>query len=171
MAVQTASYTNLLTFEDFAFATPYYETGGNPPEIIDDKGNKYDWAETYPDDNDANIVSYWRSKTLDFTEQFPQYAHMWKTVDKVVLQYVDKSANIATTIYLSNDGGVSWTTSTRLIGNGDGKPKTADFFFRNQENCTGQDFVIKIESTSADKKFIWTGFIIEFYPRGYYFEI
>lgn len=107
------------------------------------------------------------TKTLDFTDQYPEYNNLWKTVYKVRLYYVDKDADTDVSVHLSNDGGQTWIWKTRTIGTGDGKAKTADFDFIE----TGQYFTVKLEHVSADKRIEWIGLEVMFKISGEHFEI
>lgn len=137
----------------------------------DSDGKLYAFLESEEGDNARSIGAYWRSKRLDFTDQFPQYNNTWKTIDKVQLIYLDKITSTPVTIYISNDGGVTWTSRTRTLGTGNGKTKTADFFFMDKEVITGKYFNFKIECSSATKTFEWLGLEVTFIPRGEYFEV
>jgi hypothetical protein len=64
-------------------------------------------AETYKNDNTNTMASYWRSKRLDFSDQFPQYINQFKTLDRIQIEYVDEIADTPVTVYVSTDGGVS----------------------------------------------------------------
>jgi len=126
--------------------------------------------DTYTD-NAAPIGCYWTSKTLDFSDQDQDCLQRWKTINKITLFYEDLTANTPVTIHVSPDGGVNWMSKSRSIGTGDGKSKTADFFFRTEEYCTAQDFVVRVECAAFNGTFFWTGLKVNYYLGPRYFEI
>ncbi len=115
-------------------------------------------------------TSYWTSKVMDLSDQIEGSEDKWKTVDHGRLLYEDISTATPTTFYLSNDGGVTWTSQNANLGTGDGTPKWADFWFRTAANCTGKDFVVKIESPAVAKDFVWTGIQLVVDVRGESFD-
>lgn len=122
-------------------------------------------------DNSKPISAYWTSKRLDFGDQFPDYADMWKTIDRIQIEYIDETASTPITVGISNDGGLTWAYQIQSLGIGDKKQKVADFYYRDSELSTGLYFNIRIESVSSSTTFIWTGFYVHFEPRGEYFEV
>jgi len=146
-----------------------------PIWIGGDDGNVYDaipkgWSK-YKSDNTFAISAWWRSKRLDFGDQYPELADRYKTLDTVILEYVDEDANTPVTIHISNDGGVTWASNTRLLGTGNGKQKSAIFYFSDSGKITGKYFTVKVESVSASTTFTWTGLFLKVEDRGPYFEI
>jgi len=126
---------------------------------------------SYKADNSKSINSFYRTKRLDFTDQDKDALNQWKTIDKVQLAYRDIDADTPVTIYVSDDGGENWVYTSRTIGTGDGRTKTADFYFMDAERITSQFFTFKIESDTTDKTFEWNALSIYYHPRGEYFEI
>ena len=126
----------------------------------------------YKSDGGKAIAAYWRSKTLDPSQeaQLPELDGWWFQVDKVRLIYEDIDADTPVTMYMSNDGGVTWIHKTRDLGTGDLATKTADFEFLN-EDLTGQFFDVKVESCDDDTTFAWLGIEIDLIPRSEHFEI
>jgi hypothetical protein len=123
--------------------------------------------------NDLNfpIAAWWKSKELDFSEQFPQYSKDFKTIDRIELEYVDEIENTPITVAISGDGGITWEFKSRLLGTGSGKQKFATFHFSNTEESTAVSFRMQIMSIYTATKFTWTGAHIWFEPRGPAFEI
>jgi hypothetical protein len=116
-------------------------------------------------------TSYWTSKALDLSDQIEGVEDKWKTIDHIRLLYEDISTSTPTTIHLSNDGGITWTSKSYDLGTGDGTPKWADFWFRVESNCTGKDFIVKVESPAVVKDFIWTGIQLVVDVRGESFDV
>lgn len=123
------------------------------------------------DDNSNAVSAWWRSKRLDFGDQYPDHVGDFKTVDRVQLEYVDRYADTPVTISISDDGGEHWVYKTRLLGTGDGRQKIADFYFHDKDRITSKDFTVQILSSSSTTTFTWTGFYIFFEPRGPFQEI
>lgn len=136
-------------------------------------GASYVFNCDYDADNSKVFMAQWTSKDLDFTDQFQQLRNYYFTVERVLLEYVDVDANTPVTVHLSNDGGINWITKTLTLGNGDGSQKVADFWMVRGEavECTGKKFVLRLSSSSATTRFIWTGINLIFYPRGKYQEV
>jgi len=126
------------------------------------------YNKNYKSDAGSSIVSSWRSKTTDFTEQYPDLINQFYTVYGARLIYVDKIADTPVTLYYSTDGGVTWTpVGTNTVGTGNGATKSTEFYFIETSNFW--DF--KIESGSTDKEFQWVALELDFMPRGAYKEI
>lgn len=136
-------------------------------------GASYEFDCDYDADDSKMFMAQWTSKDLDFTDQFQQYRNHYFTVERVLLEYVDVDADTPVTVHLSNDGGENWITKTLTLGNGDGKQKVADFWLMTGEatEITGKKFVLRLSSSSASTRFIWTGINIIFMPRGKYQEV
>jgi hypothetical protein len=122
-------------------------------------------------DNGYPIASYIRTKDLDFTDQHPDLAGINKTVKKFRLLYEDVDASAPVTVYISNDGGVNWSSCAAVLGDGGGAVKYADFHFMDAEYCTGLNFTFKVESLSTTKSFLWLAFEVEFMVRGESFNV
>lgn len=117
----------------------------------------------------VSTTAYWTSKDFDMSDQNPPYQNMTKTIDRIQLEYVDESADTPVAMSISTDGGATWAaTTTRLLGTGDGRTKVSDFWFLP---VTGKFFRVKLESTSTNKSFTWTGLFVHYYVRGDYFEV
>ena len=131
-------------------------------------GELFLYDPAYKGDNSIAFSSSWRSKTTDFSEKYPDYIDMFKTVYGAELKYVDKDANTAITLYYSTDGGDTWTSGgTRTAGDGDGTTKRMKFYFI----ATGEFFDFKIEHASASNEFQWVELIVDFIPAGEIKEI
>lgn len=137
---------------------PPYITFGNGLYIVDE------------DPQSANAVtSYWTSKPLDFSDADQTAGGVFKTVDGVTLDYVDRYTSTPITVWVSIDGGVTFPYSnSRNIGTATGANKTAVFDFLPM---TARDFVFKVESVSTSTAFTWTGIHVSYYIRGPYFEV
>lgn len=122
-------------------------------------------------DDDNPMSCYWRSKLIDpavsLGEEFDGW---WFQVDRVRLLYEDIDASTSTAIHVSVDHGVNWIWKSRELGTGDGKEKSADFFFLT-ENVHGQFFTFKIECITTTEDFRWLGLEVDFIPRAPHFEI
>jgi len=139
--------------------------------IIGENGQVFLYGD-FESDAGEKIKATWVSKALDFSDADPKLGDIFKTVDKVRLEYRDVSANTPVTIYISTDNGVTWVSSSRTLGTGDGKVKTADFYFLDQTSgITGLYFMFKIESESASTKFEWNSLKAFVTPRGEWFEV
>ncbi len=164
--VTTATGAETLTWTDFvrtsqSLKTDYGYFYGSS------NGKVYEYSSAAQSDAGTNILAYWQSKRLDFSDQYPEAKDHWKAVQKIQLKYVDLTASTPFTVYLSTDGGVTWESSYRTLGTGDGKAKWADFFFIT----TGDMFSVKVESSSTSKKFQLLGVYIYFTLSGEVFEI
>lgn len=117
----------------------------------------------------TNMTCYFESKDFDMSDQQPAFQNLTKIVDRVQLEYVDKSADTPVAISLSVNGGQTWAgTTSRIIGTGNGLTKVADFWFLP---IMGKMFRLKVESTSSTKDFVWTGAYFHYITGGPYFEI
>jgi len=126
-------------------------------------GKLYLYAPTNYSDAGTSISSHWRSKTTDFSEQYPEYINQFYTVYGAKLVYVDKSADTAVTLYYSTDGGTTWTSGgMNTVGNGDGSTKDTNFYFIE----TGKYFDFKIEHGSTTNIFQWIALELDILPRG-----
>lgn len=155
-----------LEFEDFATVTitgSSIQTADIPYLIMGD--DVYRVTETPT----TNMTCYLQSKDFDMSDQAPQFQNVFKTVDRVQLEYVDKDASTPVSVSLSTDGGQTWAgTSSRLLGTGSGLSRVADFWFLP---ITGKMFRVQVESTSSTKRFVWTGAYLHYEGAGPYFEI
>jgi hypothetical protein len=131
-----------------------------------DNGKIYSYGPSYLGDNTGNIPCLYECKKLDFTDQYPQFDEYLKLVSRVRLIYVDRGA-VTFNLYISTDGGVTWESKTRTVGNGDLSTKETTFFF----NKIGRFFNFKIENSSNSINFQWIALEIEFEPREAWFEI
>ena len=130
-------------------------------------GKIYEYSGFYKSDAGTAITARWESKDTDFADQNIEWADRFKTVEKVRLHFIDKSAGAQISIRVSIDGGANWTTKTRNIGTGDTKGKTADFFLIK----TGQIFRFAIENASASDDFQFVGLEVFYNVGGDFFEI
>lgn len=129
-------------------------------------GIVYHYDSIYKADGASSIPSYWRSKTLDFSEQYPQFAGYRKTLSSVTLTYVDKGTCLVT-VYVSTDGGQNWIYKNKTLGTGDGATKRSIFHFWK----TAKYFDIKIAHSSTTADFQFIELEAEFSPRAEYFEM
>jgi hypothetical protein len=117
----------------------------------------------------TNMTCSFETKDFDMSDQAPAYQNLNKTIDRVQLEYVDKTSDTPVSISISTDGGQTWAgTTSRSIGAGTGLTAVADFWFLP---ITGKMARMRLESTSTTKNFVWTGAYIHYYPRSEYFEI
>lgn len=168
MAIQQQDFTHYLDVFERVYVYEYPAIPTNP--YITNPNNVYLFGE-YEGDAGNPINCYFRTKKLDFSDQFKELKDKWKSIDNVKIRYNDLSASTPVTVYISIDGGVNWISKTRLLGTGDGKVKTAKFYFLDKGSITGQFFTFKIECVSATHKFEIHGIKISGYVLGDYFEI
>lgn len=129
-------------------------------------GAVYQYSDDYKSDAGTAIQSYWRSKQTNFTDQFKELENRQKNVHFVRLYYVDTDDDVSTSIKISTDGGVTWVgTATKAIGDGDGKNKSADFYFEGGP-ISGQFFTVLITSATTDARLQWTALALYFEPGG-----
>jgi len=125
-------------------------------------GKVYEYSGFHPGDAGTAITARWVSKDTDFADQSIEDSAKFKTVEFMRLFYTDKSAGATVSLKLSTDGGRTWTTKTKNIGNGDNTGKTEDFYFAQ----TGTIFTFAIESISPTDDFQWAGIEIFYNPGG-----
>lgn len=122
-------------------------------------------ATTYGDAGD-NILAYWESRRLDFSDKYPQWMEHNKTLSRVKLIYTDDNETDVT-ISVSADGGVTWTDRTKTLGSGTGKIAEEDFHFW----VTGVYLNIKISHSSASDTFQWHEMVVDFLPQERWREV
>jgi hypothetical protein len=115
------------------------------------------------DDPENLMDCYWTSKPLDFSDQDPQSAGRFKTVDKVELDYIDRYAYTPITVSISTDNGVTWAYQQRSLGLADGASKRAIFWLGP---LTGEHFTLKLESNDDYTAFTITGIRIHYELAG-----
>ena len=120
---------------------------------------------------ETSMECYYRTKSLDFTDQFPELINLWTEIDRIDVAYRDIDSDTPLAVHLSNDDGVTWASKMTTIGNGDGKTKIECFFFKDTEVVFGKFFVIKIESTSSNKNFELLQIRVHIIPRAEYFQV
>ncbi len=130
-------------------------------------GNVYRYGADYLSDAGSTIRSFWKSKKIDFFDQYPQFLDAWKTLWRVKLIYVDKTANTTVNLYVSTDGGTTMTVKSKTLGTGDGITKEAYFWFIK----TGRYFNFWIEHVSTTNAFQWLSLEAEFTPAGDFFPM
>ena len=130
-------------------------------------GKVYEVDSSYKTDDGKKAYSFWQSKTLDFSDQYPDMIDRFKAIYRMQLEYIDMFADTDVTIFLSNDGGETWKWKTKTLGNADGTTKTADYDFI----MSGEHFIFRIGHSSATQRFIWTGMLVDFVPEGEWFEV
>jgi len=155
--------TATITFDGFSLDAGSISTN-YAHYLASSTGAVYEYSDAYEGDAGEKIPCEWQSKETNFVDQYKELEDMQKNVHFARLYYVDKTANVSTIIKLSNDGGVTWKKSvTKSIGTGDGKSKSADFFFP-EGPLSGQFFTIKIENNDATSQLQWTAV-------GLYFDV
>ena len=122
-------------------------------------------------DPETSMECYYRTKSLDYTDQFPELINQWTEIDHIDIVYRDINASTPLSVHLSNDDGVTWASKHTTIGNGDKKTKIEPFYFKDTAVVFGKLFVVKIESTSSNKNFELLQIRIHIIPRGEYFKV
>jgi len=151
---------------------PAEGTGGRYPVVGDDNGNVYlSGPVSELSGTPVPCECYWTSKVMDFGDQSQGVENKWKWVDHIRLLYEDKSSAIPTTVYLSHDGGTTWTSVSKDIGTGANEPKWCDFYFSTKPESHGQHFQMKIGSPAVAKDFVWTGAEIFYTPLAESFAV
>ena len=120
---------------------------------------------------ETSMECYYRTKSLDFTDQFPELINQWTEIDRIDIVYRDIDTSTPLSIHLSNDDGVTWVSKHTTIGNGDKKTKIEPFYFKDTAVVFGKLFVLKIESTSSNKNFELLQIRIHIIPRAEYFKV
>ena len=130
-------------------------------------GKVYDYNPDALSDDGVAVGAIWQSKQTDLADQVPEMADQWKNLWKVRLVYVDKTASTNVTVYVSVDGGESWSSRMKSLGTGDGTTKSADFYF-----ILPFEFLdVKVEHASDANEFQWAGLYVYWTPAGEHFEI
>ena len=156
----------------YSGSAPSVGAGGRYPVIGDDNGKVYLCGELGDLTGTPQAhLSYWTSKVIDYSDQIEGIEDKWKTLDHIRLYYEDVSTTTPTTIYISGDGGVTWTSESQNLGTGAGTPKWADFWFATKSNATAQSHVYKVESPAVAKGFIWTAIESFIVVRGESFAV
>lgn len=122
---------------------------------------------SYKSDDGNTIDCYWISKQADFADQHQICLDRNKTLYKIKIWYVDKSANTNITVKVSTDGGATWTQRVATVGTGSEINKSTELFFIK----TGQTFQFKVENDTNSDAFQWTGLEVYFNVCGDYFQI
>ena len=130
-------------------------------------GKLYREGSSYKSDAGTAIDSYWESKTTDFADEHQDCLGRLKTVYFVDLWYKDISALSNVMVSVSTDAGVTWTDSTRAIGNADGKNKKARFFF----HLTSEIFKFRVVNNTDSDSFQWIAIEPNYALRGEVFEL
>ena len=123
-------------------------------------GSVYAYNEDEHGDNGVAINSYWKSKRLDFADEYPDFLTKWKTIDYLLLTYVDRTSHTIT-LSLSTDGGVTWDSKTKTVGSGSGRVLEKPFHFWK----TGRFFNFKITNNSSTENFQWIRLTAHFTPQ------
>ena len=108
---------------------------------------------------------------MDYADRYPEFKNYWKTLEQVQIKYEDIDADTPVTVYISDDGGVSWDSKTLTLGTGDGKVKLADYFWADSEKSTARFHEVKVECSSASHSFELHGIMLYLYIHGEYFGI
>lgn len=135
--------------------------------LASSEGKIFTYSGDYLSDDGSVILSRWRSKTLDFSDQLPQCLDRMKEVTGVKLIYKDITSSTNVTVYVSSDGGATWEHETKLLGTGTGEILSATYHFIK----TGEYFIFAIEHASTDKEFMWLRMEADVVPLGPYIEI
>jgi len=115
----------------------------------DDDGNLYLHDDTYKSDNGASIISTIETKQTDFTEMYPELLDRWKTLYWVRIWYVDLETDSDITLYISTNGGNTWTlVGTKTVGASHAVAKSVDY----HKIMTGQYFSFKVQHASTTQK-------------------
>lgn len=130
-------------------------------------GKVFTYSGDYLSDDGSVIVSRWRSKTLDFSDQIPRCLDSFKELTGIKLIYKDLTEDTPVTIYVSTDGGQTWEWQTKTLGTGSGQVLSANYHFIK----TGEYFIFAIEHASTNKEFMWLSMEADIVPLGTYFEI
>ena len=164
MAAHSVSATDTLTIQDKEFVRV------DAPDLV-----YYLNANIYSNDSLADgayaIPCWWRTKLIDLGDVNKDYVDLFKTIQRVILEYLDKEADTNVTISISTDGGITWSPVTKELGTGDHAIKFADFYFHNFENITAKGIEIKFENTSTDEDFQFNGMTASFILGGPWFEV
>ncbi len=135
--------------------------------LASSEGKIFTYSGDYLSDDGSVILSRWRSKTLDFSDQLPQCLDRMKEVTGVKLIYKDITTSTNVTVYVSSDGGTTWEHETKSLGTGTGEILSATYHFIK----TGEYFIFAIEHASTDKEFMWLRMEADVVPLGPYIEI
>ncbi|KKN10426.1 hypothetical protein LCGC14_1036700 [marine sediment metagenome] len=135
--------------------------------LASSEGKIFTYSGDYLSDDGSVILSRWRSKTLDFSDQIPQCLDRMKEVTGVKLIYKDMTTSTNVTVYVSSDGGATWEHETKSLGTGTGEILSATYHFIK----TGEYFIFAIEHASTDKEFMWLRMEADVVPLGPYIEI
>ncbi len=135
--------------------------------LASSEGKIFTYSGDYLSDDGSVILSRWRSKTLDFSDQLPQCLDKMKEVTGVKLIYKDITTSTNVTVYVSSDGGSTWEHETKSLGTGTGEILSATYHFIK----TGEYFIFAIEHASTDKEFMWLRMEADVVPLGPYIEI
>jgi hypothetical protein len=110
------------------------------------------------------ITRQWVSKQFDFSNLDPKFFHTWKFMDRVQLEYENTASQVAVTVGISVDYGVTWYEKTHLLGDGTGGSSIKDFrgfvdpVTGLAVSCVpGIYFTIRIKCSTASGDVPWTG--------------
>lgn len=134
--------------------------------LTDSNGKIFEYSESYKNDDDTRIEGYWQGKQADFSDQDNECLDASKIVYTARLYYKDLDADTIISVSISTDGGVTWTSQTQTLGDGDGKIKHADFSFR----LNGLNFTPKVSNSSTDKRFQFINLELYYEVLGRYFS-
>lgn len=130
-------------------------------------GKVYAEGSDYKSDDGTAINAYLVTKQSDFADQNQEALDKFKTLYKVRLWYVDTQANATAVVHASTDGGQTWTSKAKSMGNGDGTIKSLDYWF----HMTGETFQFKVSNNTPDEVFQWTALEAYYEISGDYFAI
>jgi hypothetical protein len=115
------------------------------------------------------ITRQWISKQFDFSNLDPKFFHTWKFVDRVQIEYENTASQVAVTVGVSTDYGVTWYEKTLNLGDGTGGSAIKDFRgFTHPVTglvvaCVpGVYFTIRIKCSTLSGDVPWTGGYIWF---------
>jgi hypothetical protein len=127
-------------------------------------GTLYINDDTYHTDNGYGIDAYYVTKQSDFADEYQVCLGRFKTVYRVRLWYTDVSTDSPVIVSVSTDGGETWSSRARSLGDGDGREKSAVFDF----HITSDTFKFKVQSypitqnTGTQATFRWSALEIDF---------
>ena len=176
----SGSYTDQLDFSDtytggIKVGGLYSDAVVTPVNYVyyigTDDGVVYRFGPDYAGDRGLPITASWESKTIDFSDVDPSFTTLKKTIYGVTLFYEDLATSADFAVYISSDGGTTWSSVSKLCGTTTGKVAEQTYTFLDSRKITGQYFKFKIEHGSANKDLKWLGLRVEYEPQGKYFAL
>lgn len=162
----TASGTDTCTMSD-SYITVLQDTDDWMYYLGSNAGLVYPYAEAYEGDAGTEVEAYYKTKAMDFSEQFPQLADTYKTITRIYLTYLDLQECVVR-VAVSTDNGTTWTEVVKTLGDGDLTVKTARYDF---VPVTGRFFVVKLSHSSSTSVFQWVRLKVEFDAHADWFSV